>query len=192
MVPEIFNTGQEVKKAFYEAKRQQLGKAYSPSPRHNKQETWLAAGEICIELEASPFDFVRAAFMFNNVPGGPFPAQLTGGAARKWYNQYRHHMNADGMPAEEVDNQEVKGMFQHAIMVIMTQRRMRPRDFLLNDYNIRLDVTPAFVRLLTFPKDPLIRERWLRPACEELNSNPHMLAAVKRLGYDVSFMEGYV
>ena len=192
MVPEIFNTGQEVKKAFYEAKRQQLGKPYSPQGRHNKPETWLAAGELCIELQASPYDFVRAAFLFNNVPGGPFPNQLVGGGARRWYNQYRQHMNAVGMPAEEVDNQEVLGMFRHAVKCMMSQIRMRPRDFLLDEYIMRRDVTPAFVRVLLFPNDQQMRDRWLREACEELNSQPSILAAVKRLGYDVSFMEQYV
>ena len=192
MDPDIQNTGQEIKRQFYEAKRQQLGKPYSPAPRYNDPDTWYAAGEKCVELSADPFTFVKAAFLYNTVPGGPFPSTLTGNAVVRWYNQYRQAQNANGKNATEVMDQEVKNILTHALSVAMGQVRERPTDFLCNEYSIRLEIVPAFARVLLYPNHQGIREKWERLACEELNSNPRLLASVKRLGYDVSFLDNYV
>ena len=184
-----YNLSQEIKRCFSEAKRQQLGKSYSPAPRFNKPEDWYAAAEVCAELEANAANFVRAAFMFNNVPGGPFPKQLAGNAIRRWYNQYRTQAGADGKAGDDVDDQELRGMFKHATLCMLSQIKMRPRDFLLSEYTVRPAVVPAFVRVLLFPKDAAMLEKWGRLAHEELDSNPQALAAVKRLGYDISNIE---
>ena len=69
MDPDTENTAAVIKRHFYEFKRAQLGKSYSPAERFRRPEIWTAAAEKCAKLKADPYHFVRAAFRFNNVPG---------------------------------------------------------------------------------------------------------------------------
>jgi len=61
MEPDIQNIANEIKKYFYDFKRQQLGKPYAPAERMRKPEIWAAAAELCVVLKADPFNFVKAA-----------------------------------------------------------------------------------------------------------------------------------
>jgi len=192
MNPDIQNTGQAVKQHFYEAKRQQLGKPYSPASRQNKPETWYAAGEQCAYLEADPYIFVKAAFLYNNVPGGPFPNQMAGSASARWYKHFCHTQNATGKTGLQIMEAEVQSTMAHTLRVALSHAYKRPTEVLLDPYGPRQDVVPAFARVLLYPKNEAIRAMWERLACEELNSSPQFLAAVKRLGYDVSFLDKYV
>src|SRR5271165_2752014 len=79
----------KIKEHFFAAKKEQLGKAYRPSSRFVRPEIWQAAAEICIELKADPYSFVRCALTHSHVPGGPYPNQLCGNAIRTWFADYQ-------------------------------------------------------------------------------------------------------
>lgn len=189
MNPDIENTSAEIKRYFYEFKRKQYGKPYSPAERFRKPAIWTAAAEKCVELKADPFNFVRASFQFNNVPGGPFPHQLAGVAISKWY---RALCRSVGATNDDVDltEQEVKEVMARGLNLIMSQER-RPVDYLLDPYGVRQDVLPAYARVFLFPKNMQILETWGRKATEELNSNPKLVDTVQRMGYSTEFTQNY-
>jgi hypothetical protein len=191
MDPDIQNIASEIKKYFYDFKRQQIGKAYSPSERMRRPAIWAAAAELCVELKADPFAFVKAAFMFNNVPGGPYPTQITGRAADKWYRQYVQLNDAKGLTLLEVTEKEVKNVMSHALQVVASQSRRSWKDLLMDAYEVRQDIVPAYARIFMFPTDKDILNQWGKLATEELNSNPKLIECVQRLGYNTDFTNGY-
>jgi hypothetical protein len=191
MNPDIQNTAAEIKKYFYDFKRQQIGKSYTPADRFRKPEIWNTAAERCVDLKADPFNFVKAAFLYNNVAGGPYPHQMTGQAVVKWYNQFLQASGASGLTLQDVTEKEVKSTIAHALRMLTSQNRKTWKEFLLDNYEVRLDVVPAYVRIFIMSKDEDIKEKYGRLATEELNSNPHLIEVVQRMGYDTAFTERY-
>lgn len=187
----IGNTAAEIKKYFYNFKRTQIGKSYSPAERFRKPEIWNAAAEKCIELKADPYNFTRAAFQFNNVPGGPFPHQLAGNAMTKWYRNFCRNLGASNMTEHEVTEQEVRDLLARGLRLMTEQSRMRPRDYFLDDYAVRLDILPAYIRVLLLSKDQEILKKWGHLATTELNSNPHLIDVINRMGYSTEFTKNY-
>ena len=192
MIAEVENVAAEIKRHFYNCKREQLGKPYSPAPRMRKPEYWTAAAEKCIEMKASPYDWIRAAFNYNKVPGGPFAPALSGQAAAGWYRQLMAKIGAKEGSNMSVAEQEIQELMLRGVRLITSHnRRMRGRDYLLDDYYVRTEVLPAYIRIFMFKDDPKILERWGLRATEELNSNPDLIEAAQRLGYPTEFTKQY-
>lgn len=72
----------------------QLGRPFKLQSRFvQNEELWLHAAKVCLQYKLSPADLVQALFMFNQVPGGPFPNQLGGksiiGHAARFKSQHK-------------------------------------------------------------------------------------------------------
>lgn len=191
MNPDVSNTATEIKKYFYEFKRTQLSKPYSPADRYRRPEIWQAAAEKCIQLKADPYTFIRAAFMFNNVPGGPFPHQMAGQGAANWYSKFCHLHGADGKTELEVMEQEVKSAMINGLRIVASQQTKPWTVFLTDDFAVRLDTVPAWVRVFLLPHSKEIMAKWGRVASQELTSSPHLLETVQKLGYKTDFINDY-
>lgn len=190
MNPDIENTASDIKRLFYDYKRQQLGKPYNPADRFRKHDIWLAAAEKCISLKASPDMFVRAAFDQNTVPGGPYPTSLAGQAIVKWYSNFCKSIGAEGKAGNEIAQSEIVLYVRHALRCAITQRRVTPHEYILNPIFIGPEVLPAYARVFLYPTVQML-EKWGRSATEELNSDPQLLEAAKALGYKLDFMSAY-
>ena len=92
----------------------QLGRPYRPHPKSNKNEYWLKAAANCKELEATPLDFIKAAFSFANIPGGPFPTTYGGKAILRYYKNYAKSLKVgeDSSIFEETIKHSIKSTFQ--------------------------------------------------------------------------------
>jgi hypothetical protein len=182
-------TAELIKGHFARMKADQQGKPYRPHERFRKYELWVAAAEMCNELKADPFDFVRAAFTYCTVPGGPFPQMLCGNAARHWYKDHQRALSEVGKaPPTELYKTEIVRMFREVgrLMVISKQR---PSDFLLDDCMLPLHVAPAFCRVLILPKDTAVMKTFGKKARSEIIGNQKLLSVLGELGMDLSWLE---
>lgn len=170
-------------------KVEQQGKAYRPHERFRKYELWIAAAEMCNSMNADPYDFVRAAFHFCTVPGGPFPHMLCGNAIRRWYQEYRRAATEVGKDApDEVFKTEISYLFRE-IGRRMVRSKQRPKDFLLDDAMLPLHLAPAFCRVLILPKDPDVMRMFGKKARSEIIGNQKLLNVLNELGMDLSWLE---
>ena len=92
MIAEIENTANTLRQIFRNRKSTQIGRRYTLLDRYDNPEFWEGAAQACSELSASPTDYIEAAFKYVKVPGGPFPQQLVGQAARGWYKRYAEQL----------------------------------------------------------------------------------------------------
>lgn len=168
----------EIKRAFFARKTAQLGRRYTPQERWRRDDFWEAAGAQCVELEADPESYVRAAFQGNTVPGGPFPSQLGGKASAMWWKRYADQFRqaVDGLTPFEQDI--------HSLMVWAKAQGLRQTkdtggelDFYLRESS----ELPAYVRILLGGRSPEVVAKWRSEARSDLLSDPALLAALRRL-----------
>lgn len=172
--------GRRIKACFYEQKQAQNGRPYRPASRHNNTETWTKAGENCLTVSADPKDFVRAAFKFNLTPGGPFPNQLLGDAARRWYVKLKEEAGwkNDGRFSsayvQELHTNMVSRML-HLMKLSASARRLA----------LKLPASDMveWMRVLLSGLDPEVMRRHAAEAKRQLSANPALLAALEELGW---------
>lgn len=187
---EVSATAGLIKKHFYAAKTEQRadGKRYNPAERFRDSAAWEAAGELCNQLSADPYDFVRAAFLYCTVPGGPFPVNMTGSAAKRWYQQWRRLNVKKGYEGEDPYAREIMQLLRETTrLALVSQRNIS--DFLLDEYMLPLHICPAFVRVLLLSKDPQVMEAFGRLARAEIVGNQKLLNTIQALGVDLTWME---
>ncbi len=177
-----------LKRYFNAAKSEQRGQAYRPAARYRTYELWAAIADLCIELKADPYDFVRAAFLYCAVPGGPFPQNLAANCARRWYEQYRQASVKNGKVPDKIFKAEISSMITSLGQQMMRSGK-RPRDFLLDTYLVREDAAPAFARVLLLPKDPAIMAKFGKKARSEIIGNQKLLSILKELNLNLDWLE---
>jgi hypothetical protein len=177
-----------LKKYFNAAKSEQQGKPYRPHPRYRRIEIWLAAADIAIEMKADPYDFIKAAFLFCTVPGGPYPQNLAANCARRWYSIYRQSAVKNGKFPDSIFKDEITNTIQALARQMMTSGK-RPRDFLLDTFLTKEDVAPAFTRVLLLSKDPDILAKFGRKARSEIVGNQKLLTILQELKMDLSWLD---
>jgi len=181
--------GQIIRRHFVEGKSQQIGKKYSFQKKYNSPDFWRVAAQICIEINADPFSFVRSAFLFCSIPGGPFPNQLCGNAIRKWFQSYQK-LNAKPGVAD-VYEAEILSWIQTSYFLvrnIAAANNLTFRDVLTTEIFVRTDNVPPFVRLLLLPNDPENIKMWGRAAYYEVMGNPKLLSILENKGYNLDFL----
>lgn len=189
---DIERTAEELRKQFVAFKREQLGKKYTLHPRFRALELWIAAAEHCQFVQADPYDFVRAAFLYCPVTGGPFPQQLATQAGVKWYKQYAQLVtDRSGKRPASILKEELLRLLQEIGRQMCNNIRegKSPRQFLLDTYNLPLYAAPAFARVLLLPKDPDIIKEFGKKARSEIMSNPKLLALLQEMRMDMSWLE---
>lgn len=181
--PNLLEIEEQLRRHFGRLKRQQRQSAYRPHPRFNNEELWRKAAENCANLRASPYSFVLAAFLYNTVPGGPFPQQLTGGAAIKWYLTYQkvNHAKDDEDPfLLDTQNKLLTGT-----QMALTHPFYGPSQALM----IEANNLPAWVRLVLCPDDAAIWAGYGRIAAQELGGCPPLYDALVKLGTNVTLLK---
>ncbi len=101
---DIRRLARTIRQRFIEAKTAALRKKYKPNDRHDRPQFYEAAARQCYALKADPSDYVQAAIENCQIRGGPFPNQLGGPAAARWYKE---KMRAMGMKSDPVLPKEV-------------------------------------------------------------------------------------
>ena len=191
MVPDESLVANELQSLFGTMKCEQQGRPYRPAERFRRPEMWIAIARKCIELQASPYDFLTAAFRYCAVPGGPFPHQLATNAAATWYGLHKQVYGHTSSNAT-LFTQEIHGLIHNAAanLISMAHGQNTTLKTILLDENMLPDyVAPAFVRVLLMPWDPAVREAFGRRGRLEILSNPRLLKTLKELRFDLSWME---
>ncbi len=174
---------------FIDAKSAKSGKRHQLHARFRRPEIWLAAAELCNSLNALPYDFIKAAFMFCTVPGGPFPQSLAGGAARKWYLQYQAMGTEPGKPPpDDIYKAEISRLIRDIGSMMMNSGK-RPMEFLLDDYMLPIHTAPAFVRVILLSKSPDILRKFGKKARSEIIGNQRLLTMLTELQMDLTWLE---
>ena len=88
---DLINLGNKLKKSFFERKTRQKQRKYKPHDKYCGIDFWANVAKVCKDLKSHHEDFLDAAFKYNSVAGGPFPAQLTGDAIKKWVSENASH-----------------------------------------------------------------------------------------------------
>ena len=193
IVADLHNVAGRIRQLFIENKRKDSEKAYHPHPRFDRNEIWMAAAENCIECKADPYSFVRAAFRYCSIPGGPFPNNMCGKAAVKWFEAYKH-LNSQVMKTGETDvfKAEVRAIIRSGMVAAITAQRThkRPRDFLLADFGGE-GLVSAFVRCILMPTDELILAKWGKLATSQILGSQRLLTVLQELKCDLSFLERF-
>ncbi len=184
--PETQNVADAVRKAFRATKAQQSGRPYRPMARWDDDAVWLKIAACCQQHEADPANWVAAAFQYNKVPGGPFPNQLAGAAAARWYHELvKSSSTSTSGEAVDLVGDEVTREVQSVVERFLMQG-CAPKD-LLGDpclYEI-----PAYVRLIMLPDDPDIFGKFGREAHGQITANPRLFEVLVRKGYRLDWLE---
>ena len=179
---ELQNLANELASLFEIEKSLQLGRSYRPHPKANKKEYWLKAAEICNDLEATPLDFIKSAFSFANIPGGPFPTTYGGKAIARYYKNYAKTLEVgkDSSVFEETIKHSIKSTVQSCCQRM--QRTGVPIKESLKDDTMPF---PAYVRLYLLPEDVEARLKYKKQAREELEANPALVGILKKLKMNI-------
>lgn len=93
---------------------------------------------------------------------------------------------------EDVYTKTLKDLLQrvlHQGLVLAEVRQKRLRDILLDEFAMKADFAPAFIRVLLLPSDPVIQRKWARRARAEISDNPRLLQTLQKLQCDLTWMK---
>lgn len=191
-------TASAIREHYTRRKAAALGSHYKPSPRHNKHEYWVNAAKQCLRLEASPEDYVDAAFRHSGQRSGPFPNALAGAAAERWYREYArnktdHETTVDGKPSAMADVAEaelITGLNQ--IRLFLHHRTGNGRDMQTPDNlaSLRMRIIPLWDpgrALLGYPDPAVLREFGLI-AYKHFMEHPAQRVAARKLNLPIDEM----
>lgn len=189
--PDLDGIATKLRKAFAAAKTDQMGSSYKPAERFRKIELWYAVAKKCRELNADPEDLIEAAFRFCSIPGGPFPQNLPTGAMNRWYAEFLRVSGGQPKAGQTVAQQRLASLIQESLITTMRlaqANNKRIRDILLDENLMRLDICPAYVRVLLLPKDQGVVEKWGQKARTDIRTNPRLMQALEASTFDLSWM----
>ena len=175
---ELQNIADELSNLFRIEKELQLGRTYRPHPKSNKNEFWLKAAEICLDLGAKPIDYIKSAFSFNSVSGGPYPSIYGGKAIKRYYKDYVKDLDvgSDSSVFEEIIKYEIKSVFQAC-----HQRMTRTGIPLRNTLADETMPFSAYTRLYLAPGDLEITSKYKEKFKELCKVNPALLEVLNKL-----------
>jgi hypothetical protein len=179
---------QNIRRYFVEGKTQQYGKPYRPQAKFNQPERWHAAAEICIDLKADPYSFVRSAFLYNTVPGGPFYTQLCGNAIRKWFAAYKQLNSVK--EGEDVYAKEIEELIRACgvTAIQMAHLHNKPREqIFVEDLLMPEHQMPAWVRCVLYPT-PKVLSTWGNAAYTEILGNSRLYSVLHEKEYNLNFL----
>lgn len=83
---ETIRLARRLKAEFQSRKSKQIGRAIATRVNEELESWWIRGALLCQELEADPFKFIEAAFLYSRK--GPHQNAIGGEAHRGWYDMY--------------------------------------------------------------------------------------------------------
>ena len=180
---ELQNLADELRNLFTIEKENQLRRSYRPHPKSNKNEYWLKGAEICLDIGAKPIDYIKSAFSFNSIPGGPFPSIYGGKAIKKYYKDYVKDLDvgSDTSVYEELVKFEVKTVFEEC------HRRYKRTGIPIRE-TLADETMPfaSYTRIALSPGDPEILLKYKEKVKEVIKLNPQLRLILEKLKINVS------
>lgn len=183
-----------LKQAYINEKTQRIGnkRPYKFSPKHDKDAHWKKIAVQCLELNADPITYMRAAFIKCTMPDGPFVNSLGGAAAEAWYRNYVRTIGSKAddirQPNETiVDAVERKELSTHIKEIRATLEKVNGT-WEPNEKNVEWllrysNPVPVHIRaLLCYPVEET-RIRYGKEAHDYFAARPQLINAAKKLGF---------
>lgn len=193
--PEISVIAGAIRSEYCKLKAAKIGHAFKLSTKDNHISVWEKAAVTCIQLKASPIDYVQAVFKFCRQKTGPYPNQMHGAAPMAWWNQYAGaapQATDDKAADAPVTNGPAKAelISQMGYIAEMLQQKFgtyspldnRVKECLRN----HVMLWPAHLRCLLMPGDPETLEAFGIEARDFLFQNPTVVCAAQELGLPVN------
>lgn len=172
----------QLKREFNQAKTVQRGRPYQPAERWRNMDLWLSIADNCLQVRADPVTFVQAAFTYNQVPGGPFPNQLQGPAARKWYEQMANATGWQGK-AGQFSSPFVLDVYQNLCAKVLYLAQLPPGRLLAELKLPSLGWT-AWERVLASRFHPAVVAVYGSGMRRDLTANARLKDALVELNWD--------
>lgn len=189
--PDLDALANDLRKMFVAAKSDQLGKSYKMHDRFRNIALWYAVAQKCKDLNADPQDFIEAAFNYCSVAGGPFPQNLATRAMDRWYKALTKVVGANLPAGMTIADYRLAERVRTSLMTAMSianANKLRLRDILLDEHMLKLDLCPAYVRVLLLPKDQGVVDKWGAKARSEIMSNPRLLKTLNGSTFDLAWL----
>lgn len=193
-VQRLIAVANALKVCYVNEKRQKTAGNFTQiSRRYDKAEYWQKVARQCINLNADPVTYMKAAFVKCTQETGPFPTSLGGPAAAYWYRSY---INTVGKKVEEkrpgeslgdaVERQELSDKIKQ---LRSTLKRMNGT-WLPNPVNVEWllrysSPVESHIRILMCYPLEEARNRYGPEAEKYLLTNPQVVNAAKKLGYPI-------
>lgn len=167
----------ELQRLFYQEKRSQFKKRYTPAPRFTRHEFWLTAAEYCIGERADPYDFVRAAFQYCSVPGGPFPQMMASRASVRWYREMKQLMvNLPVFEGTTELEKETRFLFCYHFKQCTEYFQGMVKYFLDDSCDM-----PAYIRIMLCVHRADVWKKYGAAAQAELKASQHLIDVLRKI-----------
>jgi hypothetical protein len=191
--------GKALKKAYIIEKNQRIGgkRPYKFSEKHDRTEHWRKIAMQCLELNADPITYMRAAFIKCTMPDGPFVNSLGGPAAKHWYVSYIRSIASHGA-MDKKDNENVVDAVERnelSAQLIETRKTIERLfgTWELNEKSVEWLLrysNPVQVHLrvlLCYPVEE-VKVRYGPEAYAYFAERPQLINAAKKLGFPIDDM----
>lgn len=188
-----------LKKAYIVEKNQRIGgkRPYKFSEKHDRAEHWKKIAMQCLELNADPVTYMRAAFIKCTMPDGPFVNSLGGPAAEKWYASYVRSIGSK-ISHDKKDNENIVDAVERKELSdqIVEMRKTVERIFgtwELNENSVEWllrysNPVPVHLRvLLCYPVED-VKDRFGQEAYTYFVERPQLINAARKLGFPIDDM----
>lgn len=181
----------EIKNLYIQLKRKATrNQTYKPDKRNDSPELWGKCADLCIQLDASPEDFVTCAFEYCTLSGGPFVSGLTGPAMRRWYQMYQNRAATKSFEAKTPSEMELK--IQMASLNNFLKRKLGTNDpddpQVLAELSSPIFGLDSLACVMLAGDNDLVVARHGDAAREQLAARPDLVRALKEMGFPLSLI----
>jgi hypothetical protein len=135
--------------------------------RFDKWTFWEAAALACMELNADPYDFIKAAFLHSINPKALLPQMLHGNKIKEWYKM-ENQVELSAVLDNVIKNDVLNACKNH-------NKGLKE---VLEDETINI---PAYIRYALIPENKTILEKFGRQAYKILIARPDLVNALKKI-----------
>lgn len=203
--------GYNLRAMYKEKQRQATHSRYTLHPRYQKDDLWVNAARLCIEMGMNPQDFMDAIFDYGKNERNIYPNMLAGKHARAacmlWKKMNTQSkdlvgavMKSSSVPvaspkSAEKDEDEGEPQDQTTrdldlkLDVFYALQRLKNATGTsdINEANLQLLRAPYFtvqpyIRILLAPQDESVFMRYHDKACVLVSANPGLREAMRKIG----------
>ena len=181
----------EIKRLYIELKKKATrNRNYKPDKRNDSAEVWGKCADLCIELKASPEDFVSCAFEYCTLSGGPFVTGMTGPSMRRWYQMYQTKAVESGREAKTPSEVELK--IRMACLNNFLHRKLGTNDpdnpEVISELTSPIFGLDSLACMLLAGDNDRVMARHGREAREVLSCRPDLVRALREMNYPLAMI----